>query len=226
MSGRPRSTTPSVRSWSGCMAAPSPTARPTRRATTAPISPGATTSWSWPSTIGSISSAISICRASAASASPNPAMPAFSIWWRRWSGCASTPQRFGGDPGNVTIFGQSGGGGKVSALLAMPAAKGLFHKAIIQSGASVRFAERERTTRLADAVLKHLGLRSGPARRAAGAAARAPAGGRRAGAGDAAASAPSAARPLQFRAGDRRQRAARPALRSRRARPCRTTCRS
>ena len=66
--------------------------------------------------------------------------------------------RFGGDPGNVTIFGQSGGGGKVSALLAMPSAKGLFHKAIVQSGASVRFAERERTTRLADAVLKHLGL--------------------------------------------------------------------
>ncbi|MFI5000026.1 MAG: carboxylesterase/lipase family protein [Reyranellales bacterium] len=68
--------------------------------------------------------------------------------------------RFGGDPGNVTIFGQSGGGGKVSALLAMPAAKGLFHKAIVQSGASVRFAERERTTRLADAVMKHLGLRA------------------------------------------------------------------
>ena len=67
-------------------------------------------------------------------------------------------QRFGGDPGNITIFGQSGGGGKVSALLAMPTAKGLFHKAIIQSGASVRFAERERTTRLADAVLKQLGL--------------------------------------------------------------------
>src|SRR5689334_11570782 len=70
-------------------------------------------------------------------------------------------QRFGGDPGNVTIFGQSGGGGKVSALLAMPRAKGLFHRAIVQSGASVRFAERERTTRLADAVLKHLGLGRG-----------------------------------------------------------------
>lgn len=67
-------------------------------------------------------------------------------------------QRFGGDPGNVTIFGQSGGGGKVSALLAMPSAKGLFHKAVIQSGASVRFAERERTAQLADAVLKHFGL--------------------------------------------------------------------
>lgn len=67
--------------------------------------------------------------------------------------------RFGGDPGNVTIFGQSGGGGKVCALLAMPGARGLFHKAIVQSGASVRFAERERTSRLAEAVLKHLGLR-------------------------------------------------------------------
>jgi para-nitrobenzyl esterase len=68
--------------------------------------------------------------------------------------------RLGGDPENVTIFGQSGGGGKVCALLAMPEATGLFHKAIIQSGASVRFAERERTTRLADAVLKQFGLRS------------------------------------------------------------------
>jgi para-nitrobenzyl esterase len=67
--------------------------------------------------------------------------------------------RFGGDPGNVTIFGQSGGGGKVSALLAMPQAKGLFHKGIVQSGSSVRFAERERTAQLADAVLKHLDLK-------------------------------------------------------------------
>ena len=66
--------------------------------------------------------------------------------------------RFGGDPGNVMIFGQSGGGGKVSALLAMPSAKGLFHKAVIESGASVRFAEPERTRQLADAVLKQLGI--------------------------------------------------------------------
>src|SRR5215475_5329174 len=72
--------------------------------------------------------------------------------------------RFGGDPGNITIFGQSGGGGKVSVLLAMPAAKGLFHKAVIQSGAGVRFAERERATQLADAVLKQLELGSKPSR--------------------------------------------------------------
>ena len=65
----------------------------------------------------------------AASVSRSRAMPACSILSPRSNGCASTPRRFGGDPGNVTIFGQSGGGGKVSALLAMPSAKGLFHKA-------------------------------------------------------------------------------------------------
>ncbi|HWC95941.1 MAG TPA: carboxylesterase family protein [Candidatus Sulfopaludibacter sp.] len=66
--------------------------------------------------------------------------------------------RFGGDPENVTILGQSGGGGKVCALLAMPEAKGLFHKAIIQSGASLRFALPEDSTRLAAAVLSELNL--------------------------------------------------------------------
>ena len=52
--------------------------------------------------------------------------------------------RFGGDPGNVTIFGESGGGGKVCTLLAMPSARGLFHRAIVQSGAAVRLRERDR----------------------------------------------------------------------------------
>ncbi|HTQ32520.1 MAG TPA: carboxylesterase family protein [Stellaceae bacterium] len=64
---------------------------------------------------------------------------------------------FGGDAGNVTIFGESGGGGKVSALLVMPAAKGLFHRAVIQSGAAVRFTTRERANALADAVVKQVG---------------------------------------------------------------------
>ena len=50
---------------------------------------------------------------------------------------------FGGDPGNVTIFGESGGGAKVSTLLAMPAAVGLFHRAIVQSGPGLRMASRE-----------------------------------------------------------------------------------
>ena len=47
---------------------------------------------------------------------------------------------FGGDPGNVTIFGQSGGGGKVSTIMAMPDATGLFHRAIVQSGSYARNA--------------------------------------------------------------------------------------
>jgi para-nitrobenzyl esterase len=64
---------------------------------------------------------------------------------------------FGGDPGNVTIFGESGGGGKVSALLVMPAARGLFHRAVIQSGAAVRFTTRERANALAHSVLQRLG---------------------------------------------------------------------
>ncbi|HEX3952014.1 MAG TPA: carboxylesterase/lipase family protein [Stellaceae bacterium] len=66
--------------------------------------------------------------------------------------------KFGGDPGNVTIFGQSGGGGKVSALLAMPAAKGLFHRAIVMSGASIRFNAPDRSAKVADAVMGVLGL--------------------------------------------------------------------
>ena len=49
---------------------------------------------------------------------------------------------FGGDPGNVTIFGQSGGGSKVVLLLAMPAARGLFHRAIAQSGTMLHAGER------------------------------------------------------------------------------------
>ena len=47
-------------------------------------------------------------------------------------------ERFGGDPNLVTIFGQSGGGRKVATLMAMPSAKGLFHRAIIESGALLR----------------------------------------------------------------------------------------
>jgi para-nitrobenzyl esterase len=50
---------------------------------------------------------------------------------------------FGGDPGNVTIFGESGGGGKVSTLMAMPPARGLFHKAIVESGSMLRATSRE-----------------------------------------------------------------------------------
>ncbi len=65
---------------------------------------------------------------------------------------------FGGDPANVTIFGQSGGGAKVSTLMAMPAAKGLFHKAIVQSGSGLRMVQPETSAKLAAAVLAELKL--------------------------------------------------------------------
>lgn len=66
--------------------------------------------------------------------------------------------RFGGDPGNVTIFGQSGGGGKVAVLLAMPSAKGLFHRAIIQSGPFVRALSPEYSQQVAENTLAQLRL--------------------------------------------------------------------
>jgi para-nitrobenzyl esterase len=66
---------------------------------------------------------------------------------------------FGGNPGNVTIFGESGGGRKVSLLLAMPAAKGLFHRAIMQSGVTIRAIEPSKGTELAERLLKYLGMK-------------------------------------------------------------------
>jgi para-nitrobenzyl esterase len=65
---------------------------------------------------------------------------------------------FGGDPGNVMIFGQSGGGSKVSTLMAMPSAKGLFQKAAIQSGSALRQNTAEQSARLAAAVLAELNI--------------------------------------------------------------------
>lgn len=65
---------------------------------------------------------------------------------------------FGGDQGKVMIFGQSGGGGKVTALMAMPAARGLFHRAAVQSGSILEMARPEDTGRLAAGVLAELGL--------------------------------------------------------------------
>jgi para-nitrobenzyl esterase len=66
---------------------------------------------------------------------------------------------FGGNPNNVTVFGQSGGGSKVTTLMAMPSAKGLFHRAIAMSGAQVRGATRENATRGAEQFLGKLGLK-------------------------------------------------------------------
>lgn len=65
---------------------------------------------------------------------------------------------FGGDPNNVTIFGQSGGGGKVTALMSSPMAKGLFHRAIVQSGIWSDFQDQQISKRIGSAVLNELGL--------------------------------------------------------------------
>ena len=73
-------------------------------------------------------------------------------------------EAFGGDPNRVMIFGQSGGGAKVSTLLGMPSAKGLFHAAAIQSGASLAGAERERATKFAEELLTKFDFTRGQAR--------------------------------------------------------------
>ncbi len=67
---------------------------------------------------------------------------------------------FGGDPGNVTIFGQSGGAGKVSTLMAMPSAKGLFHRAIIESRPGEKGVPRAEASAAAEQFLSRLGLKA------------------------------------------------------------------
>lgn len=71
-------------------------------------------------------------------------------------------EAFGGDPDNVTVFGQSGGGAKVMTLMATPYAKGLFHKGIIQSGATETvgpvLTSQEVSLRITELVLADLGL--------------------------------------------------------------------
>jgi para-nitrobenzyl esterase len=73
--------------------------------------------------------------------------------------------RFGGDPGRVTIFGQSGGGGKVTALMAMPAAKGLFHRGIVESGSLLTAATMEESNALSEKLLKQLNVSAADADR-------------------------------------------------------------
>jgi para-nitrobenzyl esterase len=69
-------------------------------------------------------------------------------------------ENFGGDPGNVTIMGQSGGGSKVKSVTGMPKARGLFHKAVILSGFMRLWAEKERSEKLGEYILKEAGLRN------------------------------------------------------------------
>jgi para-nitrobenzyl esterase len=67
-------------------------------------------------------------------------------------------ENFGGDPHNVMIFGQSGGGAKTTTILATPAAKGLFHRAAVQSGSALKLTPRDRATRNAEVLLNQLGI--------------------------------------------------------------------
>lgn len=67
---------------------------------------------------------------------------------------------FGGDPDNVTLFGQSAGAMSVTALMTMPAAKGLFHKAVVQSGNAGAVTSRERATGVTRRLLKLVGADS------------------------------------------------------------------
>lgn len=66
---------------------------------------------------------------------------------------------FGGDPDNVTIMGQSGGGAKVCTLAAMPKAAGLFHKAVPLSGSTTNAMDQEQSQKLGDYILKAAGLK-------------------------------------------------------------------
>lgn len=67
-------------------------------------------------------------------------------------------EAFGGDPSNVTIMGESGGGSKVSHMLATPAADGLFHKAIIQSGPGVTSGKKADAAKATNLLLAEAGI--------------------------------------------------------------------
>lgn len=84
----------------------------------------------------------------------NSDMIAALIWIR------DNIEMFGGDPDNVTLFGQSGGGMKVTCLMQTPAADGLFHKGIIESGVLDKFGQPEKTDAkpIVEAVLAELGI--------------------------------------------------------------------
>ncbi len=73
-------------------------------------------------------------------------------------------ENFGGDPDNVTVFGESGGGAKVLALMTSPHAKGLFHKGIVESGATenmgAAFTSKEASKRVTEITLENLGIKA------------------------------------------------------------------
>src|SRR5205814_4262843 len=128
MSGPRASTEASARSWCGCMAARFISARPTALSPTAPIWRGAAMSFVVAvnhrlNILGHLDLAAIGGERYAHSGNAGTLDLVAALEWVR-----DNIERFGGDPGNITIFGESGGGGKVSVLLAMPKARGLFHR--------------------------------------------------------------------------------------------------
>jgi para-nitrobenzyl esterase len=74
-------------------------------------------------------------------------------------------ERFGGDPGRVMLFGESGGGMKTSMLMAAPPAQGLFHRAGVQSGPGLAMMKRDTATRVSERVLRQVGIGAGELRK-------------------------------------------------------------
>lgn len=73
-------------------------------------------------------------------------------------------EQFGGDPDNVTLFGESGGGAKISTLMAMPQANNLYHKTIIQSGSWLKGVSPDDASKLSAAIYAQLGIKTGDVR--------------------------------------------------------------
>ena len=90
-----------------------------------------------------------------------PPTAAYSTRSRRLEWVQQNIAAFGGDPGNVTIFGESAGGMSVGTLLGTPAAKGLFHKAIPQSGAAHNILPAKVAAEVADDLMKRVNTRHG-----------------------------------------------------------------
>ena len=142
---RGRPTTGDARCWSGFMAADIRPARRTSCAcTTAKASPPGRRRGRQLEPSARRPRLPESCRDTARSGRAPPTS-ACSTSLPRWNGCSDNIGHFGGDPRRFSIFGQSGGGGKVGTLMGMPSAKGLFQRASIQSGSGVRKPAQDRS---------------------------------------------------------------------------------
>ncbi len=79
---------------------------------------------------------------------------------QRWNGCGTTSRPLAEIQATSQSLAQSGGGGKVSTLMAMPSAKGLFHRAVVESASAIRGVPTDEATKSAEAYLARLGVKS------------------------------------------------------------------